>query len=153
MASRWHHFVTRSCAWHLIATVSQPCNHFHSTSTTAACKLENQWRPLANSFTLSRQSLGKLKTAVESTAENMEENTKRSARFWFDDGNVVVQAESTQFRVHRSVLSLHSQIMKDCFSCPQPADAPMVEDCPVVHLSDSADDIEKLCAFLYGLYR
>ena len=78
---------------------------------------------------------------------------KRSTQLWFDDGNVVVQAESTQFRVHRSVLSLHSQIMKDCFSCPQPADAPMVEDCPVVHLSDSADDIEKLCAFLYGLYR
>ncbi|KJA26656.1 hypothetical protein HYPSUDRAFT_63873 [Hypholoma sublateritium FD-334 SS-4] len=42
--------------------------------------------------------------------------------------------------------------MKDCFSCPQPSDAPMVDDCPVVHLSDSAEDIDKLCALLYGVY-
>ena len=86
-------------------------------------------------------------------AENMEENTKRSARFWFDDGNVVLQAGDAQFRVHRSHLALHSEIMKDCFSCPQPEGAPTVEGCPLVHLPDSAIDIENLCALLYGLYQ
>ena len=90
---------------------------------------------------------------MESTAENMEENTKRSARFWFDDGNVVLQAGDAQFRVHRSHLALHSEIMKDCFSCPQPEGAPTVEGCPLVHLPDSAIDIENLCALLYGLYQ
>ncbi len=81
------------------------------------------------------------------------ETARRSARFWFDDGNVVLQAEDTQFRVHRSHLALHSEIMKDCFSCPQPGDAPTVEGCPLVLLPDSATDIENLCALIYGLYQ
>ena len=43
--------------------------------------------------------------------------------------------------------------MKDCFSCPQPQDVESVEGCPVLHLSDSALDIENFCALLYGVYR
>ncbi len=65
---------------------------------------------------------------------------ERSAQFWFDDGNVVLQAEATRFRVHRSILSHHSSVMKDCFKCPQPEDTPTVEGCPLVHLQDAAKD-------------
>ncbi|KJA22605.1 hypothetical protein HYPSUDRAFT_164179 [Hypholoma sublateritium FD-334 SS-4] len=89
---------------------------------------------------------------TEDPAAEDAETTKRSARFWFDDGNVVLQAGNTQFRVHRSHLVLHSEIMKDCFSCPQPDGVPAVEGCPLVHLPDSVQDIENLCALLYGLY-
>lgn len=78
---------------------------------------------------------------------------KRSLRFWFDDGSVVLQAEDTQFRVHQTLLSLHSEVMKGCFSCPQPNDAENLEGCPVVRLPDSALDIDNLCALLYGLYQ
>lgn len=78
---------------------------------------------------------------------------KRSPRFWFDDGSVVLQAENTQFRVHQTLLSLHSEIMKSCFSCPQPQDAEGLEGCPVVRLPDSALDIDNLCALLYGVYQ
>lgn len=76
-----------------------------------------------------------------------------SHQFWYADGNVVLQAESTQFRVHRTLLSLHSVIMKDCFDCPQPVDNETVEGCPVIHLSDSAKDIDILCGLLYGVYQ
>ena len=44
----------------------------------------------------------------------------RSTDFWFDDGNVVLQVESTLFRVHRSILSMRSEVFQGMFSVPQP---------------------------------
>lgn len=76
--------------------------------------------------------------------------TTHSPQFWFDDGNIILQSENVQFRIHRSVLSMHSNVMKDCFSYPQPSDGPAVKGCPVVHVSDSAQDIENLCSLLYA---
>ncbi|KDR77419.1 hypothetical protein GALMADRAFT_65536 [Galerina marginata CBS 339.88] len=77
---------------------------------------------------------------------------ERSSQFWFKDGSIVIQAESTQFRVHHSVLSLHSTVLKDCFQLPQPDGEPTVEGCPVLHLSDSPKDIEHLLSLFYALY-
>ncbi|KAF8208572.1 hypothetical protein K438DRAFT_1961174 [Mycena galopus ATCC 62051] len=54
----------------------------------------------------------------------------RSTEYWFDDGNIVLQAESTQFRVAKSVLSRHSSVFRDMFTLPLPADEPTVENCP-----------------------
>jgi len=34
---------------------------------------------------------------------------------WFPDGNVVLATDSLLFRVHKSVLSLHSSVFKDMF--------------------------------------
>ncbi|KDR77421.1 hypothetical protein GALMADRAFT_224801 [Galerina marginata CBS 339.88] len=76
----------------------------------------------------------------------------RSSQFWFEDGSVIIQAESIQYRVHRSVLSLHSTVLKDCFQIPQPDGEPTVDSCPVLHLSDSATDIEHLFCLFYALY-
>jgi hypothetical protein len=62
---------------------------------------------------------------------------------WFDDGNIVLQAELTQFRVYRGVLAASSDIFADMLSLPQPTVKPgniIVEGCPVVVLADSADD-------------
>ncbi len=95
------------------------------------------------------------RTSDETSPDAPDENlpVKRSSRFWFADGSVVLHAQDTQFRVHQTLLSLHSEIMKDCFSCPQPQDAEILEGCPVVHLSDSALDIENLCVLLYGIHQ
>ena len=71
------------------------------------------------------------------------------SELWLADGNLVIQAESTQFRVHRSFLSMHSNILKDCFGIPQPEEQETVEGCPVVHMSDSATDIECVLSLLY----
>ena len=68
---------------------------------------------------------------------------------WFEDGNVVLQAQSTQFRVHRGVLSANSAIFADLFTIPQPASEELVDGCPVVQLSDSAED---LCHILEAIY-
>lgn len=74
----------------------------------------------------------------------------RSQELWFDDGNTVLQAENTQFKVHRGVLSKHSPIFADLFRVPQPTNEPTVDGCPVVQLPDSADDVTHILAVLYG---
>ena len=75
----------------------------------------------------------------------------QSKSYWFDDGSVIIQAENTQYRVHRSLLSRHSNIFKDMFSLPQPAVdlGPTFEGCPVVLLSDKAADLEHVLSVIY----
>lgn len=74
---------------------------------------------------------------------------KRSAP-WYDDGNIVLEAELTQFRVYRGILCESSEVFKDLFSVPQPPSAEvLVDGCPVVHLSDSADDLQHVLKALY----
>lgn len=64
------------------------------------------------------------------------------SKIWFDDGNIVIQAENTQFRVYKGVLALQSDIFRDMFSVPQPSsdEGGLVEGCPVVIVHDTALD-------------
>ena len=66
---------------------------------------------------------------------------QRDLHLWFDDGSIVLQAESTQFRVYRGILAANSPVFKDMFSLPQPNGEELVEGCPVVTLHDSAVDM------------
>lgn len=70
--------------------------------------------------------------------------TPKRSSVWFEDGNVVLQAENTQFRVYRGILCASSSIFKDMFSIPQPplSKERLVEGCPVVYLPDSAIDVQ-----------
>ncbi|EGO20518.1 hypothetical protein SERLADRAFT_476777 [Serpula lacrymans var. lacrymans S7.9] len=96
---------------------------------------------------------------------------------WFCDGSVVLRAENTIFRVHKSQLSRHSAFFHDLFSLPQPhheksneqsraiidrnssssrSSAVLevdseneIEGCPVIYLHDSAEDVENLLTALY----
>jgi hypothetical protein len=68
---------------------------------------------------------------------------------WFDDGNIVLEAELTQFRVYRGILSAHSAIFKDMFALAQSSGEGYVEGCPVVHLSDSAEDVRIVLEVLH----
>ncbi|KZP30453.1 hypothetical protein FIBSPDRAFT_814728 [Athelia psychrophila] len=63
---------------------------------------------------------------------------------WYDDGNVVLQAGCTQFKLYRGILGENSSVFKDMVSFPQPplVDTDLVDGCPVVHLSDSAEDVK-----------
>lgn len=79
----------------------------------------------------------------------IEENTQaqipqltRSSDVWFDDGTVVLQAETTLFRVYRGVLVAQSPIFRDTFAIPQPPAQEMYEGCPVILLHDSPGDLE-----------
>lgn len=71
------------------------------------------------------------------------------SEFWQDDGNVILQARSTQFRVHKSMLSNHSSIFKDMFANAAPIGEELVEGCPVIHLSDSPVDMHHVLRAIY----
>ncbi|KZP19777.1 hypothetical protein FIBSPDRAFT_862475 [Athelia psychrophila] len=66
------------------------------------------------------------------------------SNIWYDDGNVILQAESTQWKVHKSILAQSSSVFRDMFLIPQPPsdDTELVEGCPVVRLLDSAEEVE-----------
>jgi hypothetical protein len=81
----------------------------------------------------------------------------KHADLWFCDGSVILQAESTLFRVHKSQLSRRSIVFSDMFALAQP---PVItthatfadetyEGCPVVKLYDSAEDVTNLLLALY----
>ncbi|CAA7266032.1 unnamed protein product [Cyclocybe aegerita] len=102
--------------------------------------------PNHESTTLKRKRT--LSQGDESSQNNPPAPIARSD-IWMDDGSIVLQAEFTQFRVHRTMLTRHSNIFKDMFSVSQPSSDLTVEGCPVVHLSDSAQDMKYVLSALY----
>ncbi|KAF7297711.1 BTB domain-containing protein [Mycena kentingensis (nom. inval.)] len=69
----------------------------------------------------------------------------RSPDYWLEDGSIVLQVETTQFRVAKTTLAKHSVVFRDMLSFPLPADEPLLEGCPIVVLSgDSAVDWKHL---------
>ncbi|PIL33272.1 hypothetical protein GSI_04722 [Ganoderma sinense ZZ0214-1] len=70
---------------------------------------------------------------------------------WLSDGSiVVVAADNVAFRVHKSTLSLRSEIFRDLFSLPNAdeATAETMDGCPVVRVSDTSSDIRHLLLVL-----
>ena len=94
-------------------------------------------------------------TSVQSTLDSTSNQTlvdqqqqlERSTDVWFDDGNCVLQAENTVFKVYFGLLAKYSVYFQTMITLPQP-DAnfgeepqPMYENCPlIVLLGDSAKD-------------
>ncbi|KIK04784.1 hypothetical protein K443DRAFT_4328 [Laccaria amethystina LaAM-08-1] len=68
---------------------------------------------------------------------------------WYDDGNIVLQAESSLFRVFLGVLATHSPIFNDIQKLPRSQDQEMYGNCPLMVLHDKAED---LANFLRALY-
>jgi hypothetical protein len=75
--------------------------------------------------------------------------TTRSQIHWFDDGNIILEAGGKLFKVHRGVLSKNSGIFKDMFGLPQPPEQFTIEDCPIVNLSDSEEDVHHFLNVIY----
>ncbi|KAF8953494.1 hypothetical protein BDZ97DRAFT_1618419, partial [Flammula alnicola] len=55
----------------------------------------------------------------------------------------------TSFRVHRSVLSANSGSFKDMFTISEQEGEPLVEGCPVSHMSDAPQDWENFLSIVY----
>ncbi|KAF9529372.1 hypothetical protein CPB83DRAFT_852555 [Crepidotus variabilis] len=87
----------------------------------------------------------------DDSSDSEESLPEHSSKFWLEDGNIVLQVEQTLFRVHGSMLARHSEVFKDMFSIPQPSkpQGAMVENCPVIHLSDAAEDVEEILSIFY----
>lgn len=69
--------------------------------------------------------------------------------FWFADGNIVIVAGLTAFKVHRGQLERHSEIFRDLFSIPQPTEQELMDGCPCVQLYDPPQDVLYLLMALY----
>ncbi|KAJ7119165.1 hypothetical protein C8R44DRAFT_878665 [Mycena epipterygia] len=66
---------------------------------------------------------------------------QRVEGLWFEDGNLVLAAENSQYRVHRGILAARSPVFQDMLAFPQPTDSELVEGCPLVRLPDSATEV------------
>ncbi|EAU85722.2 hypothetical protein CC1G_12438 [Coprinopsis cinerea okayama7 len=76
-----------------------------------------------------------------------------SSHFWYKDGNLILQAENTQFRVHKSILAAQSPVFRDMFSLPQ-ATIENPSDPPVVVLEhDSSVDWELFLSSVYNGFK
>lgn len=90
-----------------------------------------------------------------SPSRSNQDLTRKSSEFWFNDGNVVLQTKTTQYRIHSSLLSIQSSVFEDMFAIPQPEQSaqPLLEGCPVVLVTDSAEDWDALLGLLYNTER
>ncbi|KAG8922721.1 hypothetical protein FRC02_011665 [Tulasnella sp. 418] len=80
--------------------------------------------------------------------------------FYFDDGNIIlrVKKDATDshvlFRVHQSVLKLHSSTLASILTIPPPAigsaSRELIDGCDVIDMHDPYQDMEKLISLLYG---
>ncbi|KAL1938148.1 hypothetical protein VTO73DRAFT_11977 [Trametes versicolor] len=75
---------------------------------------------------------------------------KRDEEFWYSDGNIILVARDIEFCVFKGILAKHSPVFSDMLSFPQPPVAgssdpsPVQDDLPVVHLSDSPEDLRDI---------
>ncbi|KDR86008.1 hypothetical protein GALMADRAFT_235195 [Galerina marginata CBS 339.88] len=103
----------------------------------------------ADTVQLNSISLNNKRKRTQSGGEGGIQEAQKSAAYWFDDGNVILQAENTQFRVHRGIIIRHSQVFRDMFSLPQPEKETLSEGCPLIHVSDAPKDWENTFSVLY----
>ncbi|KAF7366170.1 BTB domain-containing protein [Mycena venus] len=65
----------------------------------------------------------------------------RAEGLWFDDCGLIIQAETTIFRVSSAMLGIQSPVFRDMLSLPAPKDADTLDGCPFVFLPDTAADV------------
>ncbi|KAJ7637508.1 hypothetical protein B0H17DRAFT_1339515 [Mycena rosella] len=95
---------------------------------------------------------GSPSTAKRKRIDSSESGPPIRSKIWMSYGDIILQAESTQFRVNRDILANQSSVFRDMFSLPQPPGEDTVEGCLIVELSDSAKDVELLLTALYDPY-
>ncbi len=73
---------------------------------------------------------------------------KQHDEFWFDDGNLVLVAGDTAFRIYRGLLTMQSRIFENVFVSGSSCSNELLDGCPVVDLSDSPEDLVHLLRVL-----
>jgi hypothetical protein len=77
--------------------------------------------------------------------EHSNTNLSKCQELWFEDGNIVIQADSVLFKVHRGILSAQSSVFADMFGMPAPQGGgdcnEKYEGCPIVRLYDSPEEV------------
>ncbi|KAJ7612165.1 hypothetical protein FB45DRAFT_843455 [Roridomyces roridus] len=74
----------------------------------------------------------------------------RIPELWFEDGNIVIQAGNSQFRVHRGILAACSPVFQDMLTFPQPPESELLEGCPLVRMPDHPNEV---AVFLKAIFK
>ncbi|PIL26497.1 hypothetical protein GSI_12255 [Ganoderma sinense ZZ0214-1] len=72
---------------------------------------------------------------------------QRHPDVWFNDGNIVLVAQGTGFRIYQGLLAGQSTVFSDMFASSSSSDESF-DGCPVVRLSDSPHDLAHLLRVL-----
>ena len=82
-------------------------------------------------------------------------NWTRHLDLYMEDGSVVLLAENTVFRVYLKWLGKKSDVFAQLasFDDVQPPDSEMYDGCPLIRLSDTAEDLEHFLAAMDGCGR
>lgn len=78
---------------------------------------------------------------VSQDTHAMEEST-RVQDLWFDDGNLILKAENSLFRIYSGFLAARSSVFRDMLAFPPPTEGnATLEGCPVVFVYDAPIDL------------
>ncbi|PIL26519.1 hypothetical protein GSI_12277 [Ganoderma sinense ZZ0214-1] len=89
------------------------------------------------------------RTAADADADaHVETPLKHHEEFWLDDGNIVLVARQVGFRVYRGLLVTQSTVFADMCASSSPTADETIDGCPVVHVSDSPEDLAHLLRVL-----
>ena len=72
---------------------------------------------------------------------------------WFEDGNIVLQAQNSVYKVYRGILIRESTLFESMFSLPQP-DSPnpgpdAYDGCQLVEMHDDPSELEHFLNCLF----
>jgi hypothetical protein len=96
----------------------------------------------------STQPSGK-RQRVDSEPESFTPPTIVRGDPWLDDGNILLQADGTRFRIVKSLLMARSEVFRDLFTLAHAGDTELDDGCPVITLQDSASDLAQLLKAIY----
>ncbi len=68
-------------------------------------------------------------------------NPEHDEEFWLEDGNIILISRNTAFRIYRGLLAAQSTIFADMFTAASSKADESYEGCPVIHLSESPEDL------------
>ncbi|KAI5990740.1 hypothetical protein EDD15DRAFT_2197815 [Pisolithus albus] len=75
---------------------------------------------------------------------------QRHPKYWFLDGNIVFQADSTLFRLHKGVLFVHSPTLENIFALPSGVENDGEdEDHPIFLPGISGEEFDHFMSWLY----
>ncbi|KAI0350420.1 hypothetical protein OH77DRAFT_1463767 [Trametes cingulata] len=82
----------------------------------------------------------------------------RDKELWFEDGTIVLLAPAgaddatslVAFRVYTGILASASPVFRDLFAVAQPGDGEFFDDCPAVHLAETAGALRSFLTALLG---
>ena len=89
-----------------------------------------------------------LETSSNTDGSGSLDGLTRDKDFWLVDGTIVLIARKVAFKVYMGLLAEQSLVFSDVFSSASPTSSELLDRVPVVHLSDSPEDLRHLLRVL-----